>query len=136
MANEWSNDFGAYLLPVQYNRPLRWVISESERKLLMAVLMDAIQCYLANRKAKNRRRRIEFLEAQQWFERRGSEGQGLFAYETLCEALGVNPDALRKRLRAWPADDLRSRRAGRRRESAAPAEHAGGRNAGERRSVN
>lgn len=122
MINDLLETFGANVLPAQYNRQPRWTVSENERKLLTAVLMDAIQCYLSNRKAKDRRHRIEFLEAQRWFERRGSAGQGLFAFETLCEALGLNPDALRKRLLTMPPDGMRPMRGERRhRAASAPA---------------
>jgi len=94
--------FGCGLLPAQYNslvRSTRYEVSEGERCLLQAVLEDAIHTYLSHRNARTRLRRLRFLETRQWFEERGDYfARGLFAYETLCEVLGIEPDLLRERL--------------------------------------
>lgn len=77
------------LLPEQYN-VLRRSHHEldGERRLMLAVLEDAIQCYLANINAKSLQGRLLFHEARDWM--RYSTGKGLFAYETLCESLGLD----------------------------------------------
>lgn len=83
------------LLPEQYNE-LRRRRDElhGELKLMFAVLEDAIYCYLHHVNAKSRQRRILFYEVRDWMNSR--HGKGLFAYETLCEALGIDPGRLRK----------------------------------------
>ncbi len=85
------------LLPVQYYELMRRRnVLEGERKLMFAVLEDAIDCYLKNMNAKGRRRRILFYEVQNWMSIRNRAG--LFSYETLCETLGVDPNGLRAAL--------------------------------------
>jgi hypothetical protein len=103
MATGSNEDIFDYcLLPAQYNslvRNTRYAVSEGERSLLQAVLEDAIRSYLSHRNASTRLRRLRFLEARGWFEERADCGaRGLFAYETLCEVLGIDPDLLRERL--------------------------------------
>lgn len=81
------------LLPEQYNGLRRGRRElDGERKLMLAVLEDAIQCYLSNIDAKTLQGRLLFHEARDWMRYRSSNG--LFAYETLCEALGINADRL------------------------------------------
>jgi|SRR5579885_1659288 len=97
-----DQNFETSLLPAQYNaliRGHRWAGSEAELGLMLAVLKDAIRIYLSDRHATTRERRIRFEETRRWFaERRGRGPDGLFAYENLCEALGIDPDHLRARL--------------------------------------
>jgi hypothetical protein len=81
------------LLLVQYNALVRGTargIAEAERNLLLAVLEDGIRSYFADRGASSRTRRLQFLETKRWMEHSG--GQGIFAFDNLCEALGVDPD--------------------------------------------
>lgn len=85
------------LLPVQYYALMRRRnVLEGERKLMFAVLEDAIDCYLKNMNAKGRRRRILFYEVQNWMNARNRTG--LFSYETLCETLEIDPNGLRTAL--------------------------------------
>jgi len=87
------------LLPMQYNEIMRRRSSlEGERKLMFAVLEDAVECYLKHMSAKNRRRRLLFYEVQNWINAKNRVG--LFSYETLCESLGVDSRALRSALEA------------------------------------
>ncbi len=90
------------LLPEQYNelRRRRHEL-QGELKLMFAVLEDAIHCYLHHMNARSRQRRILFYEVRDWMNSKYSKG--LFAYETLCEALGIDAGRLRKML------DLRRR---------------------------
>ncbi len=94
--------FSDYLLPAQYNALIRSghaAASEAEKKLLLSVLADAIRSFLLDRNATTRPRRLRFLETKRWFEESSECGaQGPFAYESLCEALGIDPNLLRARL--------------------------------------
>jgi hypothetical protein len=85
------------LLPEQYNE-LRRRRHElrGELKLMFAVLEDAIHCYLNYMNARTRQRRILFYEVREWMNSKNSKG--LFAYDTLCEALGIDASRLRKTL--------------------------------------
>jgi pyrroloquinoline quinone (PQQ) biosynthesis protein C len=97
-----DQNFETSLLPAQYNalvRGRRWAGSEAELGLMLAVLKDAVRIYLSDRNATTRERRVRFEETRRWFAKRsGRRPDGLFAYENLCEALGIDPDHLRARL--------------------------------------
>src|ERR1700689_5274165 len=83
------------ILPIQYGESRRRKLpSEGERKLLFAVLEDAIRCYLQHRDGDAAARgREEFVEAAEWLS--SDEGEGPFAYVSVCEALGIDADCLR-----------------------------------------
>ena len=67
MSYEKGIDAGL-LQPGQYlDLVRRDEVIEGERKLLLAVLEDAIRCYLRNLNAKDGERRRDFVEARNWF---------------------------------------------------------------------
>jgi hypothetical protein len=86
---------GVGILPAQYSSLCRKKLpSEGERKLLFAVLEDAIRCYLKYRDgAESYRQDPEFLEVAQWIS--SDEESGPFAFVRVCDALGINADQLR-----------------------------------------
>jgi hypothetical protein len=85
------------LLPVQYNEIMRRrSVLEGEHKLMVAVLEDAVECYLKHMNAKSRRRRLLFYEVQNWMNAKNRVG--LFSYQTLCEMLGIDAKALKAAL--------------------------------------
>ncbi len=77
---------------------------EPLKRLMLAVLADAVRCYQTgfDRRATSRRR--VFLEAQQWLFRPGADGA--FSFETVCYVLDITPDYLRQMLRNWRARRL------------------------------
>jgi hypothetical protein len=82
------------LLPIQWGESRRRKLpSEGERKLLFAVLEDAIRCYLKHRDRDASRTNEDFIEAAEWLS--SDEGDGPFAYVSVCEALGIDADCLR-----------------------------------------
>ena len=84
---------GIGILPAQYASIGRKKLpAEGERKLLFAVLEDAIRCYIKNRD-RACRHDAEFLEAAEWLS--SDEESGPFSYIRVCEALGINPERLR-----------------------------------------
>jgi hypothetical protein len=87
-------------------------VIEGELKLLLAVLEDAIRCYLRNANAKNGERRRNFVEVRNWFEGAlaGAGRADIFSFENLCVALGIEPRVLLARLRILTLGDLPSRR--------------------------
>jgi len=99
------------LMPAQYADLVRRNHTlEGELKLLMAVLEDAIRCYLRNVDAKDGERRREFVEVRNWFESAVSRRAGIFGFENLCEALGIEPHRLLARLGIMTIGDLPTRR--------------------------
>jgi hypothetical protein len=101
------------LLPGQYADLVRRNhVIEGELKLLLAVLEDAIRCYLRYANSKDGERRREFIEVRNWFEgaRAGARRGDIFSFENLCAALGIEPRYLLDRLRILTIDDLPSRR--------------------------
>jgi|SRR6185295_17315221 len=88
---------------------------ERERLLLFAVLADAVECY--QKYAHDPRSREAFAETEEWLN--SEDRSSLFAFETLCDALGIEPGYLRRGLREWrnrqaaartPAPGKRARR--------------------------
>jgi len=99
------------LMPAQYADLVRRNHTlEGELKLLMAVLEDAIRCYLRNIDAKDSERRREFIEVKNWFESTVAGPAGIFSFENLCEALGIESSRLLARLGIMTIGDLPSRR--------------------------
>jgi hypothetical protein len=85
------------LLPVQYNEILqRRTALDGERRLMFAVLDDAVECYLRNMSGQSRQLRLPFYEVQHWLNVKNRVG--LFSYETICEELGIDAKTLRAAL--------------------------------------
>ncbi len=103
------------LMPGQYvDLVRRNNVIEGEMKLLLAVLEDAIRCYLRNANAKDGERRRDFVEVKNWFGAGGDAAAGrradIFSFNNLCAALGIEPHCLLARLRILTIGDLPSRR--------------------------
>jgi hypothetical protein len=114
MAYEKGIDAGV-LLPGQYADLVRRnEVVEGELKLLLAVLEDAIRCYLRNVDAKDGERRGAFVEVRNWFEAGGGAAAArrpdIFSFDNLCDALGIEPRCLLARLRILTIAELPSRR--------------------------
>jgi hypothetical protein len=74
------------------------------KRLMMAVLEDALRCFQNNADARSGLRQRLFAEAEQWL--CGDMGDGPFSFETVCETLGIQPQFLRSGLRAWREQQL------------------------------
>lgn len=96
------------LLPVQYNDLIRKRHTpDGETKLMLAVLKDAIRAYIRNIDGRNAQARREFLETYQWFHSQHQDG--VFAYESVCWALGLEPSVLRRWLKSLHKTEFASR---------------------------
>jgi|SRR5438477_12737875 len=85
------------LLPAQFSRVFsRDLKLERERLLMFAVLEDGITSYLNHAHARNRRGREAFAEAHAWVS--STEQRRLFAFETICDVLGIDAGSLRRAL--------------------------------------
>jgi hypothetical protein len=105
------------LMPVQYYDGMRRGNLETQaiKRLMFAVLADAVRCFQAYADGQSRAGRRMFGEAQWWILDRNSDGP--FTFEAICEALGIEPDFLRNGLHQWRVQQsggMNPRRLGRR----------------------
>lgn len=103
---------GGCLLPAQfYTSNKRPKVFDGETRLMVAVLADAIHCYLRDLNATVVTQRIELAELERWFNSR--DERNVFGFQNLCEVLGIDAERLRKALRA----EARQRRLSRREDA-------------------
>jgi len=74
------------------------------KRLMMAVLEDALRCFQNNSNARSGPRKRLFAEAERWL--CAETGDGPFSFDTVCETLGIEPDFLRGGLRQWRDQQL------------------------------
>ena len=74
---------------------------DRERLLMYAVLEDALSCYRQYAGSRLPRTRQLHQEAREWVA--SEDRTSLFAFQSICEALDIDPDVVRGRLRAWEA---------------------------------
>jgi hypothetical protein len=82
-----------------------------ERRLIAAILRDAVDCYLRDCFSKNRHRKRSFREAEEWFFK--ADDYGVFSLENVCAVLNIDPGYIRRSLREYeqrnsPEADLRA----------------------------
>jgi hypothetical protein len=95
------------LLSAQYFDTLRRkILLEAEKRLMFAVLNDAIACYQENLFTQRKKNRRLFDEAEEWIVKPG--GDGVFCFDNVCEALGFNPEYVRRGLLRWKDQHLRT----------------------------
>jgi hypothetical protein len=83
------------LMPVQFYGARRGGDGmEAVKRLMCAILEDALRCFERNLNASTVVRRREFREAKNWLFSK-NKGEGLFAFESVCDTLGVDPNRLR-----------------------------------------
>jgi hypothetical protein len=70
-----------------------------ERRLMLAVLQDAVECYQKYALARDPKGRALFEGAEEWID--SGERDWPFSYENICEILGLNPDYIRGGLSKW-----------------------------------
>jgi hypothetical protein len=88
------------LLSAQYFGNLRRkTLLEPEKRLMLAILEDAINCYQDNLLAKRGRAGRLFTEAEEWILEKGSDW--IFSFKNICETLGFNPEYVRQGLLRW-----------------------------------
>ncbi len=74
------------------------------KRLMLAVLEDAMRLYQTCGSARSRARQRMFAEAEAWLLDRRADGP--FAFETICQTLGIEPGCLRSGLRHWRVQQL------------------------------
>jgi hypothetical protein len=74
------------------------------KRLMLAVLEDAMRCYQTYAASRSSAQRRLFVEAEAWLMDRRADGA--FAFITVCETLGIDPNCLREGLRRWRVEQL------------------------------
>jgi len=85
------------ILPTQYFSALGSVGLSSEQRLMLAVLVDAINMLQGWQRVGSARKRRAFAEAAQWITTPGTNYP--FSLDSVCDAVEIDADALRSRLR-------------------------------------
>jgi hypothetical protein len=86
------------LLPAQYYDNHSKTL-EPERRLLLALLVDAVRCYQTGITAPGGSRTRLFAEAERWLFK--PQRNVPFAFEDICDVLEIDPAYLRRGLRRW-----------------------------------
>jgi hypothetical protein len=77
-----------------------------ERRLMVAILEDAVDCLRKNAVTGSRRRRRLFTEAEEWM--RSDDTSWIFSFRNICDLLGLDTQALRAQAAAWKRDQPES----------------------------
>jgi hypothetical protein len=90
---------GTLLVAEYLDEPHRGTLVEPEKRLMLAVLAEAINGFQENHSARYGNKKKRFDEVQRWiFE---SQGDWIFAFENICSALELNPEYIRQGLLRW-----------------------------------
>ncbi len=88
------------LLSAQYfDNMRRRTLLEPEKRLMLAILEDAVNCFRENLSAESGKRKILFNDVEQWIRADGSDW--VFSFDHICEALGFTPAYVRQGLLRW-----------------------------------
>jgi hypothetical protein len=88
------------LLAAQYMENLRRrTLFEPEKRLMLALLEDAINCFQAYITTQHASGRKLFNDAQEWIMR--TDDDWIFSFVNVCETLGFNPEYVRQGLWRW-----------------------------------
>ena len=85
------------ILPSQYFGSIGSVGLSGEQRLMLAVLVDAINVLQSWQGGGSARKRRNFAEAAQWVNTRGTSYP--FSFDSVCDALEIDSELLRLRLR-------------------------------------
>jgi hypothetical protein len=67
---------------------------DGEKRLMIAILKDAVECLSKYRGARSSSRRSQYQSALEWVEDKGTDW--LFSFNNICDLLGFDPDYLRQ----------------------------------------
>lgn len=93
------------MLPSQYfDRVARRTEYDGERRLMIAVLEDAVDVYRKLAGARDARRQQLFRDAEEWIE--DTQADDLFSFENICDVLDLNAGYIRRGLHMLKAKTL------------------------------
>jgi len=88
------------LLPVQYFEAMRRKhLLEGEKRLILSVLEDAIECFMKCIDSPTNKGQRLFRDAEEWINL--EDKKWIFSFDNVCEMLDINPEYLRRGLRGW-----------------------------------
>jgi hypothetical protein len=82
---------------------------EPEKRLMLAILEDAIDCFRENYSAPCGKSKLLFDETQEWV---FCANDWVFGFDNICSFLGFNPEYIRKGLVRWEENKFHSNAAG------------------------
>ena len=85
----------------------RRVHLDAERVLMFAVLRDAVSCFQDNVGSSCKRKQAMHHDAEEWI--LDNDRSHLFAFDNVCEILGLDPQYLRAGLLRWKSAALQGR---------------------------
>src|SRR5580658_3542948 len=88
------------ILPCQYFDLSGGHRLTGEQRLMLAMLADAINVYQQGALSRSTRKRLLYIDAERWI-LGGATNLHAFSFDTVCDALGINPAVLRRRMVAW-----------------------------------
>lgn len=107
-----ANLFGpAVILPSQFTEQMGAKQSDrGEKRLMLAVLEEAVATFQRNVGANTRHGQRVFREAEDWI--RSDNTAWPFAFENICQALEIEPEFLRRGLDVWKTKQLKAASSG------------------------
>jgi hypothetical protein len=88
------------ILPCQYYDVSGGHRLTGEQRLMLALLADAINVYQQGVLSRNTRKRLLFIDAERCV-MAVAKCRHAFSFDTVCDALGINPPVLRRRMLTW-----------------------------------
>ncbi|MBI4482306.1 MAG: hypothetical protein HY652_05385 [Acidobacteria bacterium] len=85
--------------------------TEPEKRLMLAVLEDAVACFQKHIHARTDAGKRMFRDAEDWILEENSRWP--FSFQNICTALGLNPKYMRQGLLHWKVKSCRHRQNGR-----------------------
>jgi hypothetical protein len=99
------------LLPAQFYSAFRGGSGvRGEKRLMLAVLEDALDCFQKYSSARDGHAQQLFDEAYAWIVS-GDRGW-FYSYENICDTLEINPEYLRRGLERWRSQQFSGARPG------------------------
>jgi hypothetical protein len=93
------------LLPVQYFEAMRRKhLLEGEKRLILSVLEDGIECFMKYVDASTSKGQKLFRDAEEWIKLH--DKQWIFSFDNVCDMLDINPDYMRRGLHEWKEKKL------------------------------
>ncbi|HZO82589.1 MAG TPA: hypothetical protein VFB33_12925 [Candidatus Binataceae bacterium] len=88
------------LLPIQYFEAMRRKhLLEGEKRLVLSVLEDAIECFMKCIDSSTNKGQRLFRDAEEWINL--EDKKWVFSFDNVCEMLDINPEYMRRGLRQW-----------------------------------
>ena len=87
------------LLPEQFFTLMGRKPLQGEKRLLLAMLEDAVHCFQTYLMARKPHERRLFQEAEEWID--STDAQWYFSFENISDILGIHPGRLRTALKQW-----------------------------------